>query len=131
MIRKADNVAAALQYQEVLSFSLYRSISVCRGCHLGSGGDISVSSMGGLLRVLRQVSILKTILPRPAVAIPAMPKHAETARTGSVAQKHNSYTTHLSSGVRANQSALRARVAVETSVCAPFNRATPPSFENF
>lgn len=37
-IEKADTVAAALQYHRVWSLSLYRSITVRRGLHLGSDG---------------------------------------------------------------------------------------------
>ena len=61
IIMKADNVAAALQYHGVTSFSLYKSISVRCGCHLGNGGDIAVSFAGVFLRTLRQVSILDAI----------------------------------------------------------------------
>jgi len=74
MIKRAAKVAAALQYQAVLSFSLYRSINVRLGCHFGSGGDISVSFAGVLLRTLRQVSILEIIL------FPCDPCDVETRR---------------------------------------------------
>ena len=62
IIIKADNAAATLQYHGVASFSMYKSISVRSGCHLGNGGDIAVSFAGVLLRTLRQVSILAAIL---------------------------------------------------------------------
>lgn len=38
IIKSADRVAAALQYHGVWSFSLYRSISVRCGFHLGNDG---------------------------------------------------------------------------------------------
>ena len=123
-IRKAEKVAAALQYHGVLSFSVYKSINVRRGCHFGSGGDIVVSFGGGFLRALSQVSILEAMI---SLAIPAMSKHAKTTRTGRSC-RNIIYTPHVPSGARTNQPASDARVAVETSLCAPFNRATPQSF---
>ena len=42
MMRKADSVADAFQYHLVRSFSLYRSMSVRRGFHFGSGVGVGL-----------------------------------------------------------------------------------------
>ena len=50
---KADMTADNLQYHWVRSFSLYKSMSVCRGPHLGSGTRLRAGLRAGLRNGLR------------------------------------------------------------------------------
>lgn len=51
MITRADKAAETFQYHRVRSFSLYRSMSVRRGLHLGSEDRLRLGLRIGLLMV--------------------------------------------------------------------------------